>query len=285
MSMVTDEKSFYDVSRRVLGILLLAGAMPQLSYPSIVVNSEVEADAIEHEGVPFPMVSVHGLPRSQMRKLVDKFNSKQPSRKKWVFLSLINTSQKSVISGNVSVIVQFVRSLCHISAWPDEDQSRIPFPHRKPYVLASYISMTAPYHSELLVDATVKQYAYAVEKGWVLNSSDMCFPVRAGNDAHDIRAEANLTKYLFESICVIPVNWLVAVTGTDSSHIIDFGPGGETGFGSLTFRNIKGRGVLVICAGSLTARTESPLGTKADLFREQLGDVIVAVDWERDYKP
>ncbi|KAJ1952896.1 fatty acid synthase alpha subunit Lsd1, partial [Linderina pennispora] len=285
MSMVTDEESFYDVSRRVLGILLLAGAMPQLSYPSIVVNPEIEADSIEHEGVPFPMASIQGLPRSQLRGLVDAFNSKQPSRKKWVYLSLINTSQKSIVSGEVTMVVAFVRTLRCISAAPGEDQSRVPFTRRKPRILVNYISMTAPYHCELLRDATTKQHMYAVEKGWILDAADMRVPVRAGDDAHDIRAEENLTKYLFESICVLPVNWPVAITNTGSTHIVDFGPGGETGFASLTFRNVKGRGIAVICASSLTARLESPLGTKADLFRENIGHVVGAADWERDFSP
>lgn len=54
---------------------------------------------------------------------------------------------------------------------------------------------------------------------------------------------------LVNLICTRHVHWNPAVQATHSTHIIDFGPGYSSGIGSLTFRNLEGRGVQVAFAG------------------------------------
>jgi malonyl CoA-acyl carrier protein transacylase len=55
----------------------------------------------------------------------------------------------------------------------------------------------------------------------------------------------NITRELVDCICVHPVFW-EAATSFKASHMVDFGPGGQSGVGGLTHRNREGTGVKVI---------------------------------------
>ncbi|KAJ2466075.1 fatty acid synthase alpha subunit Lsd1, partial [Coemansia sp. RSA 2322] len=126
----------------------------------------------------------------------------------------------------------------------------------------------------------------AKDKQWAFLASDMQIAVRAGDDGHDIRVEANLTQYLFMSICVLPVDWPLATQCSGISHIIDFGPGGLNGFGLLAHKSVEGLGVPVICAGALVSRSSKPyLGAKADLYKTDFADISVAPNWQAMFGP
>ncbi|KAI8317976.1 hypothetical protein GQ54DRAFT_294624, partial [Martensiomyces pterosporus] len=285
LSQVTDEPSFYAISEKVLGLLMLTGAMPQMEHPPAPLNPMVMESVSELDGPLYPMVSVQGVSRQVLESLIAEFNSCQRDKDLHVFLSLVNAYDQFIISGELKSTVQFVMFVRSKSAPLDEDHSHIPFSQRKPKVRVSYTSITAPYHCRLLDGCIDRQCEYAASRGWALDAADMQIPVRAGNDGHDIRGEPDLTRYLFQSMCSLPVNWPVATDHAGTTHIVDFGPGGLSGFGLLTFRNVEGQGVSVICAGAAVSRTGSPLGTKADLFKTQLSDVTSAPNWLARHGP
>ena len=56
---------------------------------------------------------------------------------------------------------------------------------------------------------------------------------------------------LIRQICTQRVNWEQALQLEDITHVLDFGPGGVSGIGSLTERICKGKGIQVILAGIL----------------------------------
>ncbi|KAI8318453.1 hypothetical protein GQ54DRAFT_280754, partial [Martensiomyces pterosporus] len=285
LSQVTDEPSFYAISEKVLGLLMLTGAMPQMEYPPAPPNAKVMESVSELHGPLYPMVSVQGVSRQVLESFIAEFNSCQRDKDLHVFLSLVNAYDQFIVSGELKSVMQFVRLVRSKSAPQDEDQSQIPFSQRKPKVRVSYTSITAPYHCRLLDGCIDRQCEYAVSRNWVLDAADMQIPVRAGDDGHDIRGEPDLTRYLFQSMCSLPVNWPVATDHAGTTHIVDFGPGGLSGFGSLTFRNVEGQGISVICAGAAVSRTGSPLGTKAELFKTQLSDVTSAPNWLARHGP
>ncbi|KAI8318728.1 hypothetical protein GQ54DRAFT_280477, partial [Martensiomyces pterosporus] len=185
LSQVTDEPSFYAISEKVLGSLMLTGVMPQIKYPPIHLNNEFVEDVSDSIETLYPMVSVQGVSRQVLESFIAEFNSCQRGKDLHVFLSLVNAYDQFIVSG----------------------------------------------------------------------------------------------KLKSTSMCSLPVNWPVATDHAGTTHIVDFGPGGLSGFGSLTFRNVEGQGVSVICAGAAVSRTGSPLGTKADLFKTQLSDVTSAPNW------
>jgi len=60
------------------------------------------------------------------------------------------------------------------------------------------------------------------------------------------------------------------------SHIVDFGPGGTRGIGSVCARNVEGMGVQVILASSFTE--------VADLFLSLLGHNLQTGKWKQNHK-
>ncbi|KAJ1851565.1 fatty acid synthase alpha subunit Lsd1, partial [Coemansia sp. RSA 638] len=167
----------------------------------------------------------------------------------------------------------------------DKDQSQIPYSKREPVIRISYLQMSSPYHCVLLNKFVDPIYNIVQEKQWMLKTSDMQVCVRACNDGHDIRSEEDVTRYIIESICVLPVNWPQAVAAPDVTHIVEFGSGRFDGFGRLAFKNTEGRGIPVICAGALLSQITNSLGTKADLYQHKMTDVITTPNWLTEYGP
>ncbi|KAJ2052477.1 fatty acid synthase alpha subunit Lsd1, partial [Coemansia sp. S16] len=286
-SSLTDEQSFFDVGERVLGILMLAAAISQRKYPCSrlpVPPAQLAHQVADHD--PRPTVSIQGLTKPALEELIVEFNSRQPLPAKHAFLAVTNTVDRFIVAGHINSAVGFVKFLRSESADPDKDQSRIPYSLRKPVISAQYTAITVPFHCPLLEPAADEAYAMAVEKGWVLCSEDMQIAVRAGDDGHDIRTEADLTLYLLRSILVLPVNWLQATRYPGTTHIVDFGPGGSSGFGVTAHKNNEGLGISVICVGALVSRSSKPhLGSKADLYQNDLANVTTVPNWLAEFGP
>ncbi|KAI9499770.1 hypothetical protein BX070DRAFT_255792 [Coemansia spiralis] len=286
-SMLTDEESFYSVSKRILGIHLLAGAIPQLEYPMYQLPTDGNNDRHELGYIGLrPMVSVQGISKQALIKLMDEFNKDQATTVEHVHLAVINTYDSFIVAGELTSTVDFVKYLRFQSAQPDENQSRIPFNKRRPVISTNYVGITAPYHCSLLQNTIEPMYAIAQEKQWIFDAGDMQLPVRAFDDAHDIRSESNLTKYILESICVLQVNWPRTVNPNGITHIVDFGPGGLNGFGNLAYKNIEGSGIPVICTSALASNPAYPhMGISADLYKQSIDEIITAPNWLVDFGP
>ncbi|KAJ2451175.1 fatty acid synthase alpha subunit Lsd1, partial [Coemansia sp. RSA 2424] len=232
------------------------------------------------------MVSVQGVTKPVLERLIAKFNSRQSSPAGHAYLAVVNTTTQFIVACRVISAVGFVSFLRGESADPDTDQSRVPFSKRKPVIAVHYTTITAPYHCPLLEAAADEAYAVAIEKQWVLHTSDMQIAVRAGDDGHDIRSETDLTRYLFSSICVLPVDWPLATRCPGVTHIVDFGPGGLSGFGMMAYKNSEGMGIPVICAGALVSRSSKPyLGARADLHKTDLDEVTAVPNWLAEFGP
>ncbi|KAJ2391410.1 fatty acid synthase alpha subunit Lsd1, partial [Coemansia sp. RSA 2611] len=281
VSTLTDEQSFFDVSERILGIHLLAGAFPQIKFPCYQVLSEPNSSSESR-----PMVSVQGITKPVLERFIARFNSRQSSPAEYAYLAVVNTVDQFIVACEVTSVAKLVVFLRSQSADPGQDQSRIPFPKRKPVIAVRYTTISAPYHCTLLRSAAEEAYTVAVERGWVFRSEDMQIAVRASDDGHDIRTESDLTQCLFNAICVLPVDWPQATRHPDTTYIVDFGPGGLSGFGLLAYKNIEGMGIPVICAGALVSRSSKPyLGSKADLYRADLADVTTVSNWLAEFGP
>ncbi|KAJ2084471.1 fatty acid synthase alpha subunit Lsd1 [Coemansia sp. RSA 988] len=288
-SMLSDEQSLVRLSKKVLGILMLAGVYPQIHQPSYYFASRTAKPLTEKVAdleSPRPMVYVRGVDKTNLEALLLDFNSNQPSVDKHTHLSVVNSYDQFVVSGTVKSVVKLVKYLKEKSSQPGEDQSKVPFRKRKPVITTGYLDIAAPYHCSLLEGAILPAYIVAQEKQWMLATGDMRLPVRAGNDGHDIRSEEDITRYILESIYVLPVNWPCAITAHDTTHIVDFGTSGFNGFGRLAYKNVEGRGIPVICAGAFVTQPQhAHLGTKADLYQSEVGSIISAPNWQAEFGP
>lgn len=62
--------------------------------------------------------------------------------------------------------------------------------------------------------------------------------------------KGSITRSLCDQIFTAPIHWTKATDFPEAAtHAIDFGPGGLSGIGPLTARNLDGRGVRVIVVG------------------------------------
>jgi hypothetical protein len=62
--------------------------------------------------------------------------------------------------------------------------------------------------------------------------------------------DLNHAHSLCDQIFTSPIQWTAATNFPETAtHAIDFGPGGTSGIGPLTARNLDGRGVRVIIVG------------------------------------
>jgi hypothetical protein len=69
-----------------------------------------------------------------------------------------------------------------------------------------------------------------------------------GSDLCNLKT--SVTRSLCDQIFTSPIHWSKATDFPESAtHAIDFGPGGLSGIGPLTARNLDGRGVRVIVVG------------------------------------
>ncbi|KAJ1894042.1 fatty acid synthase alpha subunit Lsd1, partial [Coemansia sp. IMI 209127] len=284
--MATDEASFYDIAKRVLGLLMATGVFPQLDYPLSRETAELGAEAGGAEQKPTSMVGVLKPTQEQLQTIIDQHNEQQREAAAHVHISLVNGERFFVVSGVTASIAQLVKRLNATYDAKGTDQSRTRFSQRRPRVVTSYISINAPYHCKLLAHAAKRAQEYAESKGWQLDSGAMRCAVYANDDGHDIRAEKNLAHYLLESMCVLPVNWPLAVRSTHATHVVDFGPGGAGGFGDINYRILEGRGVPLICVSMFSEGGKwLPVASKGDLYKADAADLREASDWGKEFGP
>ena len=72
--------------------------------------------------------------------------------------------------------------------------------------------------------------------------------ISVGSDLRNVTG--SLTRALCEQIFTLPIHWAAATNFPETAtHAVDFGPGGLSGIGPLTARNLEGRGVRVVVSG------------------------------------
>ncbi|KAJ2607731.1 fatty acid synthase alpha subunit Lsd1, partial [Coemansia sp. RSA 1365] len=285
LALVTNEESFYSVSKVALGLLMLGGVFPQQDYP-LTKPSAVFADS----AFPTPMARVLNLTHAQLESAIARYNQKQEQQQQKVsvsskiYLSLTNSSKMHVVSGNTASLSLFIQVLKQEFDTNGADQTRIPFSKRKPGVSIKYLSINGPYHCELLAHALEGACAYATKKGWCMDGDSLRRPVRTYEDGRDIYGIQDLAHYLLRCMFVIPVDWPAAAKISGITHVVDFGPGGVSGIGALMHRIYEGQGVSVICAGALNSYG-GPLAIKADLYRTDAKSLAASSNWEAEYRP
>ena len=96
-----------------------------------------------------------------------------------------------------------------------------------------------------------------------------------GSDLRSV--SGSLTRALCEQIFTLPIHWATATNFPETAtHAVDFGPGGLSGIGPLTARNLEGRGVRVVVAGD---KAKGP----AELFDAQ--NIKTEQWWSKKFSP
>lgn len=280
-------KDFDDNAAVALRVLWSIGLRGQQACSLPQVSEAAVEDAIAHgEGSPSPMLSVRHISRGHLDQLIHALNSHLPKHSS-VELALINGPDTFVVSGPPPSLYALGKRLRVLKAVPEDSQTGIPHSKRKLRFSLQYLQVASPYHSKYLASA-VERIALDVE-AFQIRRDDLQIPVFGGPNGDDIRSRGteygeNLLPLLIRAVTCDMVRWDQATQFPGSTHIIDFGPGANSGIASLTAENKRGTGARFIIAGSLSP-SNSDFGSIAELFTASNQLIAPSRGWRVDYAP
>lgn len=280
----SDWTSFLTQSLNALTILFRIGLRSQMAFPVTTLPPSILADALSNnEGNPSPMLSIRDLSVNVVNKYVEKTNSHLPDDRR-VAICLVNGPRGVVVVGPPGSLHGLNLSLRKLKAPQGLEQGRVPHSERKLRFTNRFLPISCPFHSKYLLP--VADTIIADLEDIIVTSEELAFPVYAtdtGKNLQELPSGTNVVPLLVHMICHLPVHWEGATKFTGATHIIDFGPGGISGLGSVTHRNKDGTGVRVIIAGSLEAG--GGMGGQGEVFERGEGGVRFNVDWVKQYRP
>ncbi|KAH9856627.1 fatty acid synthase [Lenzites betulinus] len=272
----TFEEFFANV-RKAIRWLFFSGLRGQQAFPVLALEPSIIHDSIEGgEGAPTPMLSVTGLPLKELEAHIEKTNKHLPDNSK-VGVSLYNGPKALVVTGPPRALYGLVVHLRKVRASSGLDQSKIPFSQRKAVFSVRFLVVGVPYHSKYLEDVA-SDVIDDLGGGELWTKEDLSIPVFHTETGSDLRtAEGSLTQALCDQIFTLPIHWAKATNFPETAtHAVDFGPGGLSGIGPLTSRNLEGRGVRVVIAGD---KSKGP----AELFDAQ--NIKTEQWWAKKFSP
>ncbi|THV07258.1 fatty acid synthase [Dendrothele bispora CBS 962.96] len=247
----TSLESFLENSKKALKWLFFCGFRGQEAFPVVSLEPGIVQDSIEGgEGTPSPMLSVTGLSLKELEPHLNKTNKHLPENSQ-LFISLHNGPRAFVVTGPARALHGLVINLRKVRAPNGAEQNKIPFSQRKPVFSVRFLVVNAPYHSEYLRTATNKLLNEDLKGEELWKAAELRIPVYNTDNGSDMRElSTSITRSLCDQIFTSPIHWTTATDFPDSAtHAIDFGPGGLSGIGPLTARNLDGKGVRVIVLG------------------------------------
>ncbi|KZT67951.1 hypothetical protein DAEQUDRAFT_367722 [Daedalea quercina L-15889] len=247
----TSLESYFAECKKGMKWLFFCGYRGQQAFPVLALEPSIVQDAIDGgEGAPSPMLLVAGLLLKDLEKHVQSTNKHLPTNSQ-LRVSLHNAPKAFVVTGPARALYGLVTHLRKVRAPNGLDQSKIPFSQRKPVFGVRFLVVGVPYHSEYLRGMTEKLFEEDLggEEMWTNEDLGMAvYHTESGSDLRELTT--SLTCSLGEQIFTSPLHWAKATNFPETAtHAIDFGPGGLSGVGPMTARNLNGRGVRVIVAG------------------------------------
>lgn len=277
--------SWREITASTLSILFWIGTRSQQAFPTTSMTPTMLRESMDHgEGTPTPMLSIRDLSQQEVQKHIDATNQYLPPHRH-ISVSLVNSPRNLVVTGPPTSLYGLNSQLRRVKAPTGLDQTRVPHTERKVRFVNRFLPITAPFHSQYLAEAT----AMIDEdlKDVSIDASALGIPVYDTNTGKDLRTEVtgNVVPALVRLITRDPVNWEKATVFPKATHILDFGPGGVSGLGTLTSRNKEGTGVRVILAGTVDG-TITEVGYKPELFdRDEENAIKYAIDWVKEFGP
>ncbi|KAL1842324.1 hypothetical protein VTJ49DRAFT_5492 [Mycothermus thermophilus] len=274
----SDWASFENAALKAVTILFWVGARCQQVWSQDPLSDEM-ARELESNGYGkvSAMLSVSNIQRKQLQTAVDALNRRLPQAKQ-ASISLENSATSFVVSGPERTLAALVQTLNAPSAVASGPQARVPYSQRKPSPSTRFLPITIPCHSSLL-DGALPLIDSDLGPACAIRASELRLPVNRTRDGGHLATlvqtgdesgsdNADLTPVLVRLITSKPVEW-TEVDFAGATHIVDFGPGGTSGVGAITHRNLIGSGVRVLIAGK-SGRNDTPdkssLGTLAELL-------------------
>ncbi|KAG8968299.1 3-oxoacyl-[acyl-carrier-protein] synthase [Tulasnella sp. 419] len=244
-------ESYISNCSKALKWLFYSGLRGQEAFPVLAVEPSIVADAIEGgEGNPTTMLNVSGLSLSVLEKHIKTTNSHLPANSQ-IGISLYNGPKTFVVTGPARALYGLATALRKIKAPAGADQSKIPYSQRKAAFSVRFLVVGVPYHSQYLTEASEKVCETDLKGEELWQPEDLQIAVYHTESGSDLRnVDTSLTRSLCDQIFTQPIHWVKATNFPETAtHAIDFGPGGPSGIGGLTARNLEGRGLRVVVIG------------------------------------
>lgn len=278
-------ESFFENSLKAVSLLFFIGARCLTAYPRTSLPPTMLQDSLDNgEGRPSPMLSIRDLSREEVETFIESTNKHLPTDKH-LAISLVNGGRNLVVSGPPESLYGLNLTLRNNKAPSGLDQARVPYSERKLKFSNRFLPIFAPFHSHLLEPANAMILADVQREKLQFSAKDLGIPVfdtYLGDNFQD--SKGDVTQRVVECITLLPVNW-EAATKFDSTHILDFGPGGVSGLGVLTHRNKEGTGSRIILAGAIDVAVDDEYGFKQEIFNKSANSIKWAPNWLDEYKP
>lgn len=280
-------KDFYDNAAIALTTLCSIGLRGQQCCSLRQVDDAGVRDAVLHgEGRPSPMLSIRHLARRRLDQLISNLNSHLPEKAK-VELALVNGPETFVVSGPPPSLYALCKKLRPLKVAPTDSQTGIPHSKRKLRFSTQFLQVGIPYHSKYL-ESAVHKIIQDVDS-LQIRADDLQIPVFGGSNSDEVRTRGetdtgNVLPALIRAVTCERVQWEEATLFPGSTHVVDFGPGANSGIASLTAENKRGMGVRFILAGSFLP-SNSDFGSAAELFNANSKAVVACQNWRVDNAP
>jgi fatty acid synthase subunit beta len=274
-------QDFEGASKSCLIALFYTGCRSQQVFPRKTWwQRMVENPWTDSEDEPSPMMNIMHLTRAEVESQIRSFNQHVPWDQE-VAIALINGPSNIVVGGHPE-------SLRSFNSWIQKlrDPKSKTRPQSGKAFTTRYLPISAPFHTPSLTEAALRIEEDMKSYNIMIKPDDLLIPVFDSKSGRDLRQaeEEALLPMLTRAITTEVVDWPCATKFPNGSCIIDFGPGGTSGVGTLLHRMKEGRGTQVILAGPLEGALPH-VGYKADLFEASSHSNQPPADWSRDCAP
>jgi fatty acid synthase subunit beta len=280
LSQAEDWNSFYEKLEEAVSLLFSIGLESHRHSPRTIITPAELADSIDNgEGRPSNLLVVQGLNHSDLQNAIYKCNSFLGENEQ-IFLALRNSRNNYVVAGPSKSLRGLTLYLRSIKA-NDKDQSRIPYSKRKPVINATFLPISAPFHSLHLSSAAsrIKQQTSGIH--WAAEA--MKIPVLHTKDGENIAERSSgIIDVLIDAVTTDFVDWPSALRSSDASHFIVFG---GSKLGDLVLRNEEGEGAVVFMGCELRERRSNSLVlSKADIFNHSPHELSSSSSWYDSFR-
>ncbi|TGK07315.1 ACP S-malonyltransferase [Leptospira semungkisensis] len=215
VSLGKEGADFYKEYAKFVKFILYLGYRAQQLYGIFNPSEEVLKGNEEiGDKQPAPMVAVIGYSAAELSERVEKINSELGlSGDKAIYVSLFNTPDSNIISGNPEVLLSFRKKFK-----AEMDEKKVKF---------VYLRTTAPFHCPVM-DGAENTVPKDMERiGFSYKGSDLKIPVYSIFDGRNYQNESDVSLPLFREVLIKALHWnkaTAAFVNTPKVVGIDFGP-------------------------------------------------------------
>lgn len=226
------------------------------------------------------MVRVVDCPQAELDRQLLMLN-KSLETSLHVHHAIKNGPQDVTVAGPSQSIKALYTRLDKLRAPSHLDQSKTPANMRKPDIGLHEVPISVPLHTAHLREAISPASTRLQDIALPPSSLHVAvFDSRTGQDMRTVAGDS-LLPTLLQIVLSESNDWEAATQLDRATHVLDFGPGGADGAGSIVHRNRDGTGLRVILA-SVDEDVRPWFGTRLDVSAQELA---TNADWSLTYAP